>query len=315
MHNFALVGAAGFVAPRHMKAIQDTGNRLVAAVDPHDSVGVLDGYFPATRFFTEIERSDRHIEMLRRGEHENAVDYVSICSPNYLHDAHVRLALRVSAHAICEKPLVINPWNLDQLKQIEDEHQRRIYTVLQLRLHPQLLDLKEKIDREPATDKHDVSLAYITRRGQWYDASWKGDIARSGGVSMNIGIHFFDMLLWLYGKVERTEVHVRDDRRMAGWIELERARVRWFLSIDEQDLPAGIREQGGFAHRSITADGQEIDMSKGFADLHTRVYEDILAGRGFGIDDARAAIDLVYHIRNDTIVDSAANAHPLLAGI
>jgi UDP-N-acetyl-2-amino-2-deoxyglucuronate dehydrogenase len=315
MHNFALVGAAGFVAPRHMKAIQDTGNRLVAAVDPHDSVGVLDGYFPATRFFTEIERFDRHIEMLRRGEHENAVDYVSICSPNYLHDAHVRLALRVSAHAICEKPLVINPWNLDQLKQIEDEHQRRIYTVLQLRLHPQLLDLKEKIDREPATDKHDVSLAYITRRGQWYDASWKGDIARSGGVSMNIGIHFFDMLLWLYGKVERTEVHVRDDRRMAGWIELERARVRWFLSIDEQDLPAGIREQGGFAHRSITADGQEIDMSKGFADLHTRVYEDILAGRGFGIDDARAAIDLVYHIRNDTIVDSAANAHPLLAGI
>jgi UDP-N-acetyl-2-amino-2-deoxyglucuronate dehydrogenase len=315
MHNFALVGAAGFVAPRHMKAIQDTGNRLVAAVDPHDSVGVLDGYFPATQFFTEIERFDRHIEMLRRGEHENAVDYVSICSPNYLHDAHVRLALRVSAHAICEKPLVINPWNLDQLKQIEDEHQRRIYTVLQLRLHPQLLDLKEKIDREPATDKHDVSLAYITRRGQWYDASWKGDIARSGGVSMNIGIHFFDMLLWLYGKVERTEVHVRDDRRMAGWIELERARVRWFLSIDEQDLPAGIREQGGFAHRSITADGQEIDMSKGFADLHTRVYEDILAGRGFGIDDARAAIDLVYHIRNDTIVDSAANAHPLLAGI
>jgi UDP-N-acetyl-2-amino-2-deoxyglucuronate dehydrogenase len=298
-----------------MKAIRDTGNRLVAAVDPHDSVGVLDAHFPATRFFTEIERFDRHLEMLRRDGSETAVDYVSVCSPNYLHDAHVRLALRVHAHAICEKPLVINPWNLDQLKQIEDEHQRRIYTVLQLRLHPQLCELKEKIDRESAADKHDVTLAYITRRGQWYDTSWKGDIARSGGVSMNIGIHFFDMLMWLYGRPESTEVHLRDDRRMAGWIELERARVRWFLSIDEQDLPAGVREQGGFAHRSITADGQEIDMSKGFGDLHTRVYEDILAGGGFGIDDARAAVDLVYHFRNDAIVDASAKAHPLLAQV
>jgi len=313
MHNFALVGAAGFVAPRHMKAIRDTGNRLVAAVDPHDSVGVLDAHFPDARFFTEIERFDRHIEKLRRDDPESAVDYVSVCSPNYLHDAHVRLALRVGAHAICEKPLVINPWNLDQLKQIEDEHQRQIYTVLQLRLHPQLIELKKKIELESAADKHDVSLAYITRRGQWYDASWKGEIARSGGVSMNIGIHFFDMLMWLYGKVEGTEVHLREERRMAGWIELERARVRWFLSIDERDLPATVREKGGFAHRSITADGREIDMSEGFGDLHTRVYEDILAGGGYGLDDARPAIDLVYHIRNDTIVDATPNAHPLLA--
>ena len=313
MHNFALVGAAGFVAPRHMKAIRDTGNRLVAAVDPHDSVGVLDAHFPDARFFTEIERFDRHIEKLRRDDPESAVDYVSVCSPNYLHDAHVRLALRVGAHAICEKPLVINPWNLDQLKQIEDEHQRQIYTVLQLRLHPQLIELKKKIELESVADKHDVSLAYITRRGQWYDASWKGEIARSGGVSMNIGIHFFDMLMWLYGKVEGTEVHLREERRMAGWIELERARVRWFLSIDERDLPATVREKGGFAHRSITADGREIDMSEGFGDLHTRVYEDILAGGGYGLDDARPAIDLVYHIRNDTIVDATPNAHPLLA--
>lgn len=313
MYNFALVGAAGFVAPRHMKAVRDTGNKLVAATDPHDSVGVLDAHFPSARFFTEIERFDRHLEKLRREAPETAVDYVSICSPNYLHDAHVRLALRVGAHAICEKPLVINPWNLDQLKQIEDEHQRRIYTVLQLRLHPRLLELKRKIESERGGEKHDVTLAYITRRGQWYDSSWKGDISRSGGVSMNIGIHFFDMLMWLYGTVERTEVHVRQDRRMAGWIELERARVRWFLSINEQDLPAEIRDRGGFAHRSITADGQEIDMSEGFGDLHTRVYEDILADGGFGIDDARPAIDLVYHIRNDAIVETTTNVHPLLA--
>ncbi|NIM74337.1 MAG: Gfo/Idh/MocA family oxidoreductase [Gammaproteobacteria bacterium] len=313
MHNFALIGAAGFVAPRHMKAIRDTGNRLVAAVDPHDSVGVLDAHFPAARFFTEIERFDRHLEKLRREDDGTSVDYVSICSPNYLHDAHVRFALRVGAHAICEKPLVINPWNLDQLKQIEDEHQRRVYTVLQLRLHPGLAELKKKIEGERAGEKHDVTLAYITRRGQWYDSSWKGDIARSGGVSMNIGIHFFDMLIWLYGAVERTEVHLREDRRMAGWIELERAVVRWFLSINEQDLPPQVRQRGGFAHRSITADGQEIDISEGFGDLHTRVYEDILGGGGFGIEDARSAVDLVYHIRNDTMVAMTENVHPLLA--
>lgn len=313
MANFALVGAAGFVAPRHMKAIRDTGGRLVAAVDPHDSVGVLDAHFPEARFFTEIERFDRHLEKLRREPGDGPVDYVTVCSPNYLHDAHVRLAMRVGAHAICEKPLVINPWNLDQLKAVEDEHNKRVYTVLQLRLHEQLKQLKQKIDAAPAGNKHQVDLAYITRRGQWYNTSWKGDIERSGGVAMNIGIHFFDMLMWLYGKVESTDMHLRDPRRMAGSLELERASVRWFLSIDEDDLPASVREQGGHAYRSITADGDEIDMSTGFGDLHTRVYEDILAGGGFSIDDARPAVELVYDIRKQELADNAGDRiHPLV---
>ncbi|MBX2852535.1 MAG: Gfo/Idh/MocA family oxidoreductase, partial [Phycisphaeraceae bacterium] len=278
MANFALVGAAGFVAPRHMKAIKDTGNHLVAAMDPHDSVGVLDSHFPAARFFTEIERFDRHLEKLRREAEGNQVDYVTVCSPNYLHDAHVRLAMRVGAHAICEKPLVINPWNLDQLEALEDDHAKRVYTVLQLRLHEQLKELKAKLDAEPAGKKHQVDLAYITRRGQWYNTSWKGDPQRSGGVAMNIGIHFFDMLMWLYGKPESTAMHLRDARRMAGSLELERASVRWFLSIDADDLPDSIKANGGHAFRSITADGEEIDMSAGFTDLHTRVYEDVMAG-------------------------------------
>ncbi len=313
MANFALVGAAGFVAPRHMKAIRDTGNTLVAAVDPHDSVGVLDAHFPAARFFTEIERFDRHLEKLKREPAGKRVDYISVCSPNYLHDAHVRLALRVGAHAICEKPLVINPWNLDQLKAVEDDHGRRVYTVLQLRLHEQLKALKQKIDAEPAGKKHRVDLAYITRRGQWYNTSWKGDLERSGGVAMNIGIHFFDMLMWLYGKPESTEVHLRDDRRMAGALELERASVRWFLSIEADDLPAGVRGRGGHAYRSITADGEEIEMSAGFTDLHTRVYEDVLAGGGFSIEDARPAVELVYDIRKQDLADAAGDRHhPML---
>lgn len=312
MANFALVGAAGFVAPRHMKAIRDTGHQLVAAMDPHDSVGVLDSHFPAARFFTEIERFDRHLEKLRREANGNQVDYVSVCSPNYLHDAHVRLALRVGAHAICEKPLVINPWNLDQLKAVEDDHGKRVYTVLQLRLHDQLKALKAKIDSEPAGKKHQVDLAYITRRGQWYNTSWKGDLERSGGVAMNIGIHFFDMLMWLYGKPESTAMHLREDRRMAGSLELERASVRWFLSIDAEDLPKDVQAKNGHAFRSITADGQEIEMSAGFTDLHTRVYEDILAGGGFSIDDARPAVELVYGIRKQELADNAGNrAHPM----
>ena len=316
MANFALVGAAGFVAPRHMKAIKDTGNQLVAAVDPHDSVGVLDSHFPAARFFTEIERFDRHPEKLRREDEGSQVDYVSVCSPNYLHDAHVRLAMRVGAHAICEKPLVINPWNLDQLKAVEDDHGKRVYTVLQLRLHEQLQALKAKIDAEPAGKKHQVDLAYITRRGQWYNASWKGSPERSGGVAMNIGIHFFDMLMWLYGRPEFTQMHLRDTRRMAGSLELERANVRWFLSIDAEDLPDDVKANGGHAYRSITADGEEIDMSAGFADLHTRVYEDVLAGGGFSIDDARPAVELVYDIRQQDLADAAGDAaHPMLAKV
>lgn len=313
MANFALVGAAGFVAPRHMKAIKDTGNQLVAAVDPHDSVGVLDGHFPGARFFTEIERFDRHLEKLRREAEDQRVDYVSVCSPNYLHDAHARLAMRIGAHAICEKPLVINPWNLDQLKAVEQDTGKRVYTVLQLRLHEQLKELKAKIDAEPAGKKHQVDLAYITRRGQWYNTSWKGDLERSGGVAMNIGIHFFDMLMWLYGKPESTAMHLRDPRRMAGSLELERASVRWFLSIDADDLPDDVKANNGHAYRSITADGEEIDMSAGFADLHTRVYEDVLAGGGFSIDDARPAVELAYDIRHQELVDNAGDlAHPML---
>jgi len=316
MANFALVGAAGFVAPRHMKAIRDTGNQLVAAVDPHDSVGVLDSHFPAARFFTEIERFDRHLEKLRREGEDSRVDYVTVCSPNYLHDAHVRLAMRVGAHAICEKPLVINPWNLDQLKAVEDDHGKRVYTVLQLRLHEQLKELKAKIDAEPAGKKHQVDLAYITRRGQWYNTSWKGDLERSGGVAMNIGIHFFDMLMWLYGKPESTAMHLRDPRRMAGSLELEHASVRWFLSIDADDLPDDVKANGGHAFRSITADGEEIEMSAGFTDLHTRVYEDVLAGGGFSIDDARPAVELVYDIRQQDLADVAGDrAHPMLSKV
>ncbi len=313
MANFALIGAAGFVAARHMKAIRDTGNQLVAAVDPHDAVGVLDSYSPEARFFTEIERFDRHLEKLRREPGGKQVDYVTVCSPNYLHDAHVRLALRVGAHAICEKPLVINPWNLDQLQAVEQEQSKRVYTVLQLRLHEKLKALKQQIDSAPSGKRQKVDLAYITRRGQWYNTSWKGDHERSGGVAMNIGIHFFDMLMWLYGKVESSEVHLRQDRRMAGAIELERASVRWFLSIEEQDLPAAVRAKGGHAFRSITADGQEIEMSEGFTDLHTRVYEDILAGGGFSIDDARPGVELVYKIRKQDLCDSPGQrAHPML---
>ncbi|MBN96106.1 MAG: oxidoreductase, partial [Deltaproteobacteria bacterium] len=291
--NFALVGAAGFVAPRHMKAIRDTGNTLLAAVDPHDSVGVLDTYFPDARFFPEIERFDRHLEKLRRLSDDDRVHYMSICSPNFLHDAHVRLALRVKAHAICEKPLVINPWNLDQLAELEADSGYRVYTVLQLRLAPSLVALKERLESSPPGQRVEVDLTYITRRGPWYHASWKGAQERSGGIAMNIGIHFFDLLLWLFGEVETSSLHVNRPERMAGVLELERARVRWFLSCAREDLPQQVAAQGGHAYRSLTMDGEAIDFTSGFVDLHTRVYEDILSGGGFGIADARPSIKLV----------------------
>lgn len=296
MTNFALIGAAGFIAPRHMQAIHDTGHALVAAVDPHDCVGRLDSYFPETRFFTEIERFDRHLEKLRRGPESERVHYVSICTPNYLHDAHVRLALRVHAHAICEKPLVVNPWNLDALALLEEEYGRRVYGVLQLRLIDRLVALRDSVRAAPAGPKADVCLTYITRRGAWYDVSWKGDAAKSGGVAMNIGVHFFDLLLWVFGGVEHVAVHHRSPRQMAGTLEMERARVRWFLSVNGEDLPAAVRRQGKFAFRSMTIDGEEIEFSDGFTDLHTRAYTEILAGRGFGIAEARPAIELVHAI-------------------
>ena len=310
--NFGLIGAAGYIAPKHMKAIHDTGNQLIAAVDPHDCVGRLDSYFPEARFFTEIERFDRFLEKCRRGPDDGKIDYVSVCSPNYLHDAHVRLALRVKAHAICEKPLVISPWNLDALEELEQEHGCRVYNVLQLRLIPSLLAMKESL-ASAAGGRADICLSYITRRGRWYDVSWKGSQQKSGGVALNIGIHFFDLLLWLFGGVERSTVHLKAPRKMAGALELERARVRWFLSTDETDLPDHVRESGGYAYRSMTCDGQEIEFSGGFTDLHTKVYEEILAGRGAGVRDARPAIELVHSINQTEESPALGGAHPLLS--
>jgi UDP-N-acetyl-2-amino-2-deoxyglucuronate dehydrogenase len=308
--NFAMTGIAGFVAPRHLKAIGDTGNRLVAAVDPHDAVGILDRYSFDVRFFTEFERFDRHLEKLRRGPEEGRVHYLSICSPNHLHDAHIRLALRVGAHAICEKPLVINPWNLDALEELEQETGRRVNTVLQLRLHPELIALRDRLRREPVTTQHDVCLTYITARGRWYDVSWKGSDERSGGIVTNIGIHFFDLLIWLFGAPQTCEVHVRDERRIAGFIELERARVRWMLSTERADLPFPAVPGARTTHRSITVDGHEVEFSDGFADLHTRVYEEVLAGRGSGIAESRPAIELTHRIRQTPADQVAARLHP-----
>jgi UDP-N-acetyl-2-amino-2-deoxyglucuronate dehydrogenase len=311
--NFALVGAAGFVAPRHLKAIADTGNQLVAACDPHDSVGVIDRFFPDASFFTEVERFDRFLEKRRRMSEADRVHYLSICSPNYLHDAHVRLALRVGAHAICEKPLVISPWNLDQLAAIENEYGRRVFTVLQLRLLPALRELKQRIDSEPSNGKADVELTYITSRGRWYNVSWKGVQEKSGGLALNIGVHFFDLLIWLYGKPLSSQVFLSRPDKMSGFFELERARVRWFLSVDANDLPAAVRAQGKTALRFLSSNGREVEFSEGFPDLHTAVYRDVLAGGGFSINDVRPSIQLAYDIRTGTVEPPTTDAHPLIS--
>jgi UDP-N-acetyl-2-amino-2-deoxyglucuronate dehydrogenase len=309
--NFAITGVAGYIAPRHLKAIQDTGNRLVAATDPHDAVGILDRFSFDVRFFTEYERFDRHLEKLRRGPEESRVHYVSVCSPNYLHDSHTRLALRVGADVICEKPLVINPWNLDGLEELERETGRRVATVLQLRVHPQLMALRERV--RASNRRHQVSLTYITSRGPWYDISWKGHEDRSGGIVTNIGIHFFDLLGWLFGAVQKSEVHVREANRAAGALELANADVTWFLSTDNGDLPFAPQPGVKTTHRSITVDGEEVEFSEGFADLHTRVYEEVLAGRGFGIADARPSVELTSRIRADQVTAPALGAHPKVA--
>lgn len=314
--NFAVTGVGGYIAPRHLKAIRDTGNRIVAAVDPKDAVGVLDQYAFDVRFFTEFERFDRHLEKLRRGPDEGRVHYLSICAPNYLHDAHCRAALRVGAHAICEKPLVINPWNLDPLQELEQETGRRIYTILQLRVHPKLVQLREALLRERGGGRREVVLTYITGRGSWYHASWKGNVEKSGGVATNIGVHFFDMLLWMFGAAGDARVFHADPQRMSGFIELEHARVKWFLSVDPGDLPFEAQPGKSTTHRSITIDGRELEFTEGFTDLHTRVYEEILAGRGFGIDDARPSIELVHHLRNTPIAaKDAALIHPMLTSV
>jgi len=307
--NFAVIGVAGFVAPRHLKAISETGSRVIAATDPHDSVGVLDKASFDVRFFPEIERFDRHLEKLRRGPEEDRVHWVSICSPNYLHDAHVRLALRVGANALCEKPLVINPWNLDAIEDLERQHGGAVNTVLQLRVHPALLRLKEGLKRNV---RHEVILTYVTGRGAWYAASWKGVEEKSGGVAVNIGIHFFDLLLWLFGPADRCEIHAKEQNRMAGYLSLQDADVRWFLSVDPGDLPPATGETGTTTFRSITIDGAEVEFTKGFTDLHTRVYERTLAGDGFGIAEARPSIELVYRIRTTVVRSNRDTAHPFL---
>jgi UDP-N-acetyl-2-amino-2-deoxyglucuronate dehydrogenase len=312
MKNFAITGVAGYIAPRHLKAIKETGNNLISAVDPHDSVGILDQFFPHSSFFTEFERFDRHLEKNRRRGEQFKVDYLTICSPNNLHDAHIRLALRIGADAICEKPLVLNPWNLDALEELESETGSKVYTILQLRVHPSLIELKNKITAKKNSKKYQVSLTYITSRGLWYDFSWKGVKEKSGGVGTNIGIHFFDLLIWLFGSVQTSILHLSDSNKMAGFIELDRAEVSWFLSADRNDLPADLIEKKVPTFRSIEYDGEEIQFGSGFTELHTRVYEETLAGRGFGIDDARPSIELVQKMKNAPIAENTnTTIHPM----
>lgn len=315
MKNFALIGAAGFVAPRHMKAITETGHRLVAAYDPNDSVGVIDSYAPDARFFTEFERFDRHVDKLHRRNHDAQIDYVSVCSPNYLHDSHVRFALRSGADAICEKPSVLNPWNIDGLQEIERDTGRRVNTILQLRLHPAIIELRDKVRAETADRKHEVDLTYVTGRGRWYLQSWKGDVHKSGGVATNIGVHFFDMLGFMFGALQENQVHYHSPTKAGGYLEYEHARVRWFLSVDVEDIPAGPRGEGQRTYRSITVDGEEIEFSGGFTDLHTRSYEEILAGNGFELEASRPAIEAVAHIRKAQPSAPTQDCHPTLQSV
>lgn len=295
MKNFALIGAAGYIAPRHMKAIKATGNNLIAALDKNDSVGILDSYFPEADFFTEFERFDRHLEKLKRQGKQ--VDFVSVCSPNYLHDAHIRFGLRIGANVICEKPLVLNPWNIDALEEIERETGKHVFTILQLRLHPAIITLKEKIAKAPASEKHTVNLQYITSRGHWYHTSWKGDISKSGGIATNIGIHFFDMLIWIFGDVITNKVNQHNKTTASGFLELEKATVNWMLSIDANTLPAEATEAGKRTFRKLTIDGEAFEFSDGFTELHTQSYADIISGKGFALKETRKSIELVHKIR------------------
>lgn len=309
MKKFALIGAAGYIAPRHMKAIKDTENTLLAAYDKFDSVGVMDSYFPDADFFTEFERFDRHIEKLKRSK--NSIDYVSICSPNYLHDSHIRFGLRVGADVICEKPLVLNPWNIDAMKEVEREHGKKVYNILQLRLHPSIIALKEKIANGPKDKIYDIDLAYITSRGHWYYTSWKGDLSKSGGIATNIGVHFYDMLTWVFGEVQENKVHIHTHDRASGFLGLKNARVRWFLSINSDTLPDHVKERGGRTFRSLTMEGEEIEFSDGFTELHTNSYRHILEGKGFGLDEARPSINLVHDIRHTEAIGLVGDYHPL----
>jgi UDP-N-acetyl-2-amino-2-deoxyglucuronate dehydrogenase len=314
MKNFALIGAAGFIAPRHMQAIQATGNRLVATLDPSDSVGIIDSFFPDSAYFSEFERFDRQIDKLRRTGGSEKVDYVSICSPNYLHDSHVRFALRSDTNVVCEKPLVLNPWNIDGLVEAEANAGRTVNTILQLRVHPDIVALRERIQAEaPGAPKHEVELTYITARGRWYLYSWKGDEKKSGGIATNIGVHLFDMLHYIFGGLQDNRVHVNEPTRAGGFLEYERARVRWFLSVDLDDVPDAQRQSGQRTYRSITVDGEEIEFSGGFTDLHTLSYQLILEGRGFGLETNRTAIETVAAIRTAPALGATGDCHPLAA--
>lgn len=312
MKNFALIGAAGYIAPRHMQAIKATGNDLVAALDINDSVGIIDSYFPGAEFFTEFERFDRHVDKLHRSKSGKKIDYVSICSPNYLHDSHMRFALRAGADAICEKPLVLNPWNIDGLLEMEKDTGRKVNTILQLRVHPAIIALREKVQSQKSDTKHEVDLTYITSRGHWYLQSWKGNLDKSGGIATNIGVHFFDMLHFIFGALQNNIVHHSSDTKAAGYLEYEHARVRWFLSVDVADVPAAQRDAGQRTYRSITVDGDEIEFSGGFTDLHNRSYEEILAGRGYGLEANRTAIATVAAIRDAAIAPLTGDHHPFL---
>lgn len=299
MKRFALIGAAGYIAPRHMKAIKDTGNDLVAAFDPYDGVGIMDSYFPDAEYFTEFERFDRHIDKLRR--QGQPIDFISVCSPNYLHDAHIRFGLRSGCNVICEKPLVLNPWNIDSLSEIEQETGKKVYTILQLRLHPGIIALKEKVANGPKDKIYDVSLKYMTSRGKWYHRSWKGDVSKSGGIATNIGVHFFDMLSWVFGEVKENTVHQIGDDTASGRLSFERANVEWFLSIDYDQIPEDVKQQGKRTFRTLNMEGEEIEFSDGFTELHTNSYKEILNGNGFGILETKNAIDMVSKIRNSKI--------------
>lgn len=312
MKLFGITGVAGYIAPRHLQAIQDTGNQLIAALDPHDSVGILDRYSHDVAFFTEYERFDRHLERIKRDPNRNSLDYLTVCSPNYLHDAHIRLALRVGANAICEKPLVANPWQLDALQELEEESEGKVYGILQLRVHPAIIALREKIMNAPKDAKFDINLTYITSRGRWYLYSWKGDEDKSGGIAANIGIHFFDMLMWIFGSVKQSELYLRKPNKMSGFMELEKANVKWYLAIDKSDLPPQAVEKGMPTYRSITVDGEEIEFSGGFTDLHTRMYEVILEGNGYGMNDVRPSIELVSKLRTINLENNTDEIHPYM---
>lgn len=317
MKNFALIGASGYIAPRHMKAIKDTGNTLVAALDPYDGIGIMDSFFPQASFFTEFERFDRFVDKWRR-DHGHKIDYVSICSPNYLHDSHIRFALRSGADAISEKPLVLNPWNMDQLKVIENETGKKIYNILQLRLHPSIIALKERITAELENDPnkvYDIDLTYLTSRGRWYFVSWKGDEAKSGGIASNIGVHFYDMLCWIFGDVIENKVHLKTSDTNAGYLQLKHANVRWFLSVNANYIPEAVKNAGLSTYRSIEIDGEEIEFSGGFTDLHTKSYEAILRGDGFGLDEAYSAVQTISTIRNLDPIGLKGDYHPFCKNV